>query len=518
LTALLALSCLLAQGCQEATSSDSDDDGAGDTDIDTNSDSDSDSQTDSDTGSGTDTSTGSLQIPETCAQAEQAATTVGCLFYAVDLDNGVNGDPNQYAVVVSNVHQTEPATVSSYKGNGVGWDAPTTVQVPPMDLHVFNLPDYHVENSGLWPKASFKIESDIPIIAYQFNPLDGADSWMSDASLLFPVPALSRTYDVIGWEHTNPFYQSYFTVVAVTDGTQVTVTPSVPPQAGGVVPASTAPFMVDMEDGDVLQVCTNEQGANFTGSRVESNENHPIAVFVGDECAFIPLGVLACDHLEEQVPGARFWGTRFVAARVPVRSTDPVAVDQVLWQLYAFEDNTQVTLTAAPEVTGLPFTESTMAQGELVQFMAGGTQTVPGDFYIEADKPIAVMQYMIGCSNPYADDAGDPAMIYVNPVEQFLPRYVVLVPTTWEGDALVITRDTGVGVLLDGVAIPEADFNEVFGTNHEVARVSVADGVHTVQSVNSSHPVGVIVIGWDYADSYAYTGGMGMLAINPEID
>ena len=189
-----------------------------------------------------------------------------------------------------------------------------------------------------------------------------------------------------------------------------------------------------------------------------------------------------------------------------------------MWQIYAFEDDTAVTLTAAPEVTGLPFEAATLAQGELVQFMAGGTQAVPGDFHIASDKPIAVMEYMIGCSNPHAEGTGDPAMIYVNPVEQFLPRYVVLVPTTWEGDALVITRNAGVGVLVDDVAVPEADFMEVYGTDYEVARVNVADGVHTVQSADDSHGVGVIVIGWDYADSYAYTGGMGMVAINPDIE
>jgi len=52
----------------------------------------------------------------------------------------------------------------------------------------------------------------------------------------------------------------------------------------------------------------------------------------------------------------------------------------------------------------------------------------------------------------------------------------------------------------------------------EAARVGVDDGVHTVESTDDQHGVGVIVIGWDYADSYAYTGGMGMVAINPEIE
>jgi len=463
--------------------------------------------------------TGIVGIPETCDEAKQAASTVGCLFYAVDLDNGINGDVGLYAVVVSNVHKSKPATVSVHKGREFGWEKPNKAVVPPMGLHVFELPDYHPEESGLWPKRSFKVESDIPIVAYQFNPLDGERSYMSDASLLFPVSSLSQTYDIVGWESAAEFtdYETYFTVVAVTDGTQVTVTPSVIPKAGGVVPASTNPFTVDMDEGDVLQVSTSDLDVTFTGSRVVSNSGHPIAVFTGAECSMIPTEIYACDHLEEQVPGARFWGKEFVAARVPVRSTDPLEVDGVFWQIYAFRDNTEISLTAANEVTGLPFSIKTLSSGDLVQFTTGGVQGVPGDFHIISTEPIAVMQYMTGSSNPYAEVLGDPSMIYVNPVEQFLPLYVVLVPTTWQEDALVITRSSGVGVLLNGAILPDAKFSEVFGTDYEVARITVEDGVHTVESEDNDHGVGVIVIGWDSFDSYAYTGGMGMLPVNPDV-
>ncbi|HUT78355.1 MAG TPA: IgGFc-binding protein, partial [Polyangia bacterium] len=369
--------------------------------------------------------------------------------------------------------------------------------------------------------------TDIPIIAYQFNPVDGASSYLSDASMLIPVASLALTYDVVGWKQScnssGPFgecdgdMRAYFTVVATADGTQVTVEPSVAPLAGGVVPGTGQPFNVTMNDGDVLEVQTNAAYDSMTGSRITANDGHPIAVFSGQECAFIPFEVYACDHLEEQMPGLRFWGKEFVAARMPVRSTVDTS-DKVLWQIYASEPDTVVTLSASAGVQGLPWTQMTFAQGQLVEIGIWGNSAQPGDFFIEADKPIAVMQYMIGSTNENCNGIGDPAMVYNSPTEQFLPRYVVLVPGTWIYDTLVVTRRAGSDVLLDGATIPGSNFIDVAGSGYEVARLPVDDGIHTLESTEPENGLAVIVVGYDSYDSYAYAGGMGMGAINPVVE
>jgi hypothetical protein len=306
-------------------------------------------------------------------------------------------------------------------------------------------------------------------------------------------------------------------VVAVSLKNEVTVTASVAPLAGGVVPSSTAPFTVDMDEGDLLEVQTMNPGDSLSGSRVEANADHPIAVYSGQECAFIPPTVYACDHLEEQLPGLRFWGTEFVGARMPVRSTSATSED-VLWQVYASEDDTTVEFSAAAEVVGLPPSPSTLDMGDMLEFYVHGTSANPGDFFIEADKPIGVMEYMIGGMAPNAANTGDPAMVYVSPTEQFLPRYVVLVPGTWINDGLVVTRHAGIGVLLDGVPMADSSFVDVASSGYEVARVSVSDGIHTLESDDDEYGLAVIVVGWDSYDSYAYAGGMGLAAINPDVD
>ena len=105
-----------------------------------------------------------------------------------------------------------------------------------------------------------------------------------------------------------------------------------------------------------------------------------------------------------------------------------------------------------------------------------------------------------------------PAPLQLVPTEQFLDRYVVLTPSEWEWDFLVVTRQAGVDIDLDGAAIDDAAFVASAG-GWEVARVPVEDGVH--QLVGSA-PFSVAVVGYALADSYAYMGGSGTGLINPE--
>ena len=105
-------------------------------------------------------------------------------------------------------------------------------------------------------------------------------------------------------------------------------------------------------------------------------------------------------------------------------------------------------------------------------------------------------------------------MVYISPIAQYLSRYVVLVPTSWETDELVITRTAGVPVRLDEDIINDNLFYEVANTQYQVARIPVADGIHTVESADPQYGVNVLVVGYGAVDSYAYPGGMGIKAIN----
>jgi hypothetical protein len=218
------------------------------------------------------------------------------------------------------------------------------------------------------------------------------------------------------------------------------------------------------------------------------------------------------------MPGPRFWGTSIVASRLPVRS-ETIFADEVMWQIYASEDDTEVVLSAADGIIGLPEWPQNLDQGEMLEIIVGGgTYTNPGDFFIEADKPIGVAQYMTGATTPNTSGVGDPAMAYVIPTEQYLSRYVLLVPETWVNDALVVTRLAGSETLLDGEVVPDTEFTAVADSGFEVARLSVDDGIHTLASADVDNGLGVTVVGWDEFDSYAYTGGMGLEPISPDVE
>lgn len=106
---------------------------------------------------------------------------------------------------------------------------------------------------------------------------------------------------------------------------------------------------------------------------------------------------------------------------------------------------------------------------------------------------------------PINPNLGDPSQVRLAPIEQFLPRYVVLVPDTWEYDVATITRYKDTEIRVDDVALADEDFAPV-GDEFEVGRAVLADGVHVLEG---DQPFSVVIVGYDDDDSYAYLGGRG---------
>ena len=453
-------------------------------------------------------------IPETCDQAEAGETSVGCLFYTADLDNNV--DIVQFAVVVSNVQEQDTANVTlERKVNGNWFTVEGPVAVQALQLHEFLVGDFHQEATGVLVGGALRLSSDVPIIAYQFNPIDGQSSLLSDASLLYPVATWDDLNQVVNWAAVSPASQPFVTIAAAHDGTQISFTPPVATVGAGGVPPANAnqTIMIEIDEGDTVSINPVDVNQALTGATINSDPDHPIAVFSGHSCANIPDNICCCDHLEEQLSGVRLWGQNFIGSHVPVRDlADPEAT---MWQIYASEDSTTVEFDADPALTGLPGPSIQLDKGEVEIMFVTAPAGVEADFGISANRPIAVVGYMIGSFNLslQLQDQGDPAMIQFPPVEQFLHRYVILVPGTWNNDALMLTRSAGATIEVDGVPVPDMAFAPVGNGDWEVARVSVPDGVHVLDG--DMDAFGVVVIGWDQYDSYAYVGGTGTGKINP---
>jgi hypothetical protein len=446
-------------------------------------------------------------IPATCDQAEAGVSAVGCRFYGVDLDQNGGLEFDQYAIAVSHPQAAADANVTVEQKVGGVWAPVATQLVSPLTLFAFPLPDKHHQGSGVMVGGSYRVSSDVPIVAYQFNPLiQGAAS--SDASLLYPVTTWDTLNRAVHWG--GGYGRGYLTIVAGADDTTIEVIPTVATQAGTGVAAGSpgVPFEITLDEGDIAEIMVLSENTALGGTRIEGDK--PIGVFSGHECAWIPHMIPACDHIEDQLTGVRLWGSHFVASRMPIRETNGMPEDS-LWQVVASEDNTDVTFSANAEVTGVPVGVQTIDAGDVIEFYAGGSSANPGDFLVDADKPIALANYMIGEANLVTSTLGDPAMVQLSPVEQYLPRYILLVPSEWEFDFFVVTRPSGANITIDGVGMNDEDFISV-GGGYEVARVPTVDGVHSLES-----DVGfmVTVVGYDSADSYAYIGGTGTGVINP---
>ncbi|MFH1436150.1 MAG: IgGFc-binding protein [Pseudomonadota bacterium] len=450
-----------------------------------------------------------------CDLADNKRSSIGCVYYAVDTNPMNAGD---YAVAVSNTNEADSANVLIETREVSGWVPVTggSFNVAPLTLHSMVLPHRYHDGSFLYQGGAYRITSDLPIIAYQFNPLDGSTSFLSDASLLLPKSGLDTYHIAMAWpqgpadDRTPEGYPAHIQIVSATDNNYVDVTPSIATIAGtgveALMPGGMRTFQ--LQEGDFLQLTVANHMDSFTGTYIESTG--PVALFSSNDCVNVPADInyCCCEHLEEQIFGLQTWGKDYVASRVPMRGAEPA-----MWQILASMDGTTVSFDYDPTITGLPIAV-TLNRGESQIFQVGGPASAPGDFLITADQPILVAQFMVAAFMVESGgNNGDPSMVQAVPTDQYLDRYVVLVPQTWENDFFVITRGRGYDVTIDTVPV-SATWFAVGASGYEVARVPVADGVHVVEGAS---PFGIIVVGYDSFDSYAYPGGLNLELINPII-
>ncbi len=443
-----------------------------------------------------------------CEQAEDERQSIGCLFYGIDMEQHPSYTTLPYAIVVSNVHDSVDANVTVETKSGATWSVYDLGTIAPQSLQEFNLPNNQITGSGLVAGNAYRVISTIPVIAYQFNPLDGVNSFTSDASLLLPASAYDTVYRVPGWGSTNG--SSEVNVVAEVDGTQVWVTPTTATSSGSGVPAGTAGVQmaaITLDEGDVLQIAGSANSSSLEGTIVEASER--VAVFAGHSCANIPPANTACDHIEEQIFGLQTWGTEYLAARMPARANPP---EISVWHFLAGNDPVALTFEAEADVTGMPNGNTlALAAGESVELQVAGSTAHPGDFRVTGDEAFLVTQYMIGGTD--GGNIGDPCMMQAVPTEQFLDNYVVMVASTWVNDKMTITREPGAMVSVDGISVdawPDVEITAV-GPYWEVVRILVDDGPRVLEG---NQPFGVQVVGYDDWDSYCYPGGLNQQIIN----
>lgn len=438
--------------------------------------------------------TGGACVP-LCEQVKLTPSTIGCSFFANRMDN-YYGDQSD-ALVIGNTSKTKVATVQLYlapTGQNVEQAQGAPIMIQPGKTHTFTLSNTPIDKaSSLRKGGSYRVQSDIPVVAYQHSPLGSQAT--NDASMMFPEHALQSNYIISSWKQSQPSSPSYFNVIATADNTTVTWTPPVNTSAGNGVPAVAAgqTGMVVLNRFDTLQVIAPNPPGDISGTFVTADK--PISVIGANECVNVPsINVLYCDHIEEQMLPLEYWGKSYVGAHSPDRGTE-----KHYWRVFAGED--QTTITTTPQQPGTPVT---LDKGKFVDIVVpNGTS-----FLFDGDKPFLPVQYLEGQNG--GAGTGDPAMYQMIPVEQFLDRYAFATGTNYNLHyAQIIRVKGGPDVFVDGVAV--SGYYTV--GNFEVADWKIGEGGHLAESVD---PFGILNIGYTGVTSYAYPGGTRLKIINPQ--
>ncbi len=442
---------------------------------------------------------------------------VGCDYWAADLPNDASAIDNIFAFAFSNVSATKDAAVTVTSP----WGTVQQVTVPAGDLATHKLPVprwlSQITTAGIG-RFGFRIESDQPIAAWMFNPLERYDVTAeatvatNDASILIPAPSLGTSYLAVTWsdpgEYSGP---PYVTVIATRDDTKVTVTPT------ETIPIAQSPYLlvkgaaatVTLDAYETLNLeppALPKVRSDMTGTRIESDTN-TVAVFSGNRCARVPDIGRFCDHIETQLPALEAWGDSFVVAKFTDRGGEAD-----YFRVVAQVDGTVLTfdppLASGPEAP-------TLQAGAFWQFAS------KSDFALTSNHPILLAQFMASESmttppGPFGVSEycppeiggtcqGDPALVLPAPVAQWRADQIFLGPDTYQHQFISVVFAAGTTMTLDGVAVDTSLGRTVGSAAWRAVTLPTSGGRRTLVG---SAPLGVIVYGFDHNISYAYNGGL----------
>lgn len=417
-----------------------------------------------------------------------------------------------FAIVVSNPNARDVDVTVTGPGGEVITRTITAGQVASILPQANNaIPDQSVDGTVLAARA-YKVTSTLPIVAYQFNPLDNVNVFSNDASLLIPRTAFDTHYFAMSWptlarRPTYHDYNGYLTVVAWADATQIAVTPTAAVRASAtqqtIAAGATATFTLDAFDVLQLQAAS---GGDLTGSVVESTNGATFGVFGGHEAAAFgettppdaqhPNGPGYADHLEEMLFPSSTWGKSFAIARSQPRTNERDVI-----RVLAQKPNTTVTFTPPPAEG----TCGALGPGQSCQVK------IAGDTLIDATEPVLVGHYLqssIWRSNSgQTVGNGDPSLAIAVPTEQYRTDYTILIPSAYDQSYLSIATGPTGGVTIDGAPVTLAPFPS---GSYRGARIPVDAGQHTIRCPDKC---GVLVYGYSDAVSYMFAGGLDLKPI-----
>ncbi len=343
----------------------------------------------------------------------------------------------------------------------------------PGGITIVSLPPEAANNwaNSVVNNRAVRAYSEDEFVCYMIN----RRQYTSDAALALPVDTMNTEYLVTTYQ---PSYDAEFAVVAASDNTIVTVTPTT---------GSPSTVVLNRGEGFLIQ-----DNSDLTGTKIFADK--PVGMTNGNKC--VRYDKSACDHVFQVAPPVQAWGKEIPVANLPETSLG------VRYKILASRDNTEVLQDGSPI--------GTINAGEYIL-----TDRLPGDQIFSSEEPIFVVQFMTNRKTSGGNPVGDPAMGNMTPAEQY--RKSNTFSTVGgnqfsEHNVTIIAQTADVGsLMLDGTPLAASQFTQIGSSAYWVSRPYLNDGVHSTKSTN---PHGITVEGFNVHDSYLYPGGAMFEFIN----
>ncbi len=306
----------------------------------------------------------------------------------------------------------------------------------------------------------------------QINSLDtisvyavSNENYTSDGTNIIQKEALGTEY-VAACYTAYTTYPSYILIEATENTTTVAITPKVATANGN---AAGVLFNVTLNKGQTYLVAST---ADLSGSKIEvTNGCKPIAVFSGNQLAFVPTTFGYGDYLYEQLFPKTSWGKNFITATLKGRNSNKIRV-------YAGYNNTIISIDGV--------NTATIAAGTFYEF-----ETLNTPKFVSASNPVQIMMFGVGqnydITKGPAND-GDPTMLTISPVEQVLKDGIFLSPNigviTAHRVTIICKAVDAALTTLDGASIG-ASFVTVPGNPaYKTFSANIAAGQHRIKNSN----------------------------------
>ncbi len=346
----------------------------------------------------------------------------------------------------------------------------------------------------------------------------------SDGMYCIPTIGWGKEYVVASYNAfiVNPTIAdlpSEFTIIANENNTQVTITPSSDIRTNGapdiVAHQKGAAFTVTLNKGECVQYQTVTppfDGTDFSGTHIISDK--AIGVEGASVCPNIPTADPSCDYILEMLIPTRVWGSRYF--------TGPFA-----GRRFGGDGFLMVGSQAGQVIYKNGLQVATMGP----KFDHAYIYDVTGVSDWTSSAPFMLVQYVLSSTHaaPASNrNIGDPAMLAINPAEQFTSNILLTVPTQILSSgqtnftnrlAVISPRAHHDSLLLDGkhVEIWSNISNlkkYIIDSTWEIIEATFKAGSEGAHMLTSDSVIGAYIYGFSTDDSYAMSCGLGTKTIN----